>query len=286
MVWAGCNAVHTILNYMKKTIITKRSKQPGKKVAIVAGVHGNETVGCLLLDLIIEKVVPRKGTIHFIYGNPKGIEQNVRFTETNLNRNFHRDNNNASYEEKRAHELMNIFDECDAVLDLHAYNEPDLNPATFAICEPLAFSVVRALPVPVVLSGFNEIQKGSTNGYMEEREKIGIVLELGSVNNPGKYLGLAQTCLLNFLSYFDLIDSVGLLNHDQEYFKVAAVYRKNNEYFRFSKKYSSFDAVNTAEIVATDGLCEIAITEKSSILFPRENTQIGGESFWLLTKTD
>lgn len=267
---------------MKNTIITKTATKPGKTVAIFGGVHGNEKIGVTLLTALQQSLVPSRGTIHLVYGNPRAIEQNVRFTETNLNRNFIREQQPTSYEAQRAQELMDLLDNCDALLDLHAYNEPDMQVPAFAICEAPAFAAVATLPVEVVLSGFTAIQRGGSNGYMEEQGKVGVVLELGSTQNPDRHAALAHACVQNFLQYFGVLPGALADVQTQEYLRVASVHRRNSETFAFAKDYASFDAVTTGEVIATDGALQLHAAQTGRLLFPRPNAPVGAEAFWFL----
>lgn len=267
---------------MKQTIITKTAMKPGKTIAIFGGVHGNEKIGVMLIDKLIKSFEPHNGTVHFVYGNPRAIEQNMRFTETNLNRNFIKIQNPISYEEQRAQELMELLDTCDGLLDLHSYNEPDMQIPTFAICEKGSFPAVKQLPITSVLSGFNDVQKGSSNGYMEEHNKVGIVIELGSIMNPERYMDTAQACVMNFLQHFGVIKKDITDGQEQTFLEVANVHRRKNEAFKFKKKYVSFDTVKSGEVIATDGPLNLQAMSNGKILFPRYDSPIGAESFWIL----
>lgn len=275
----------TLLFYtfiMQQTVITKTADKPGKTIAIFGGIHGNEKIGVLLIDQLIQSFAPASGTVHFVYGNPRAIEQNLRFTETNLNRNLIKTQNPISYEEKRAQELMELLDGCDALLDLHAYNEEDMQVPVFAICEKPAFPVMQQLPIPTVLSGFNDVQKGSTNGYMENSNKVAVVLELGSVLHPERHMDLAKECVMNFLQYFGITEN-GTVDHTQPTFlEVASVHRRNSKLFNFTKQYASFDIVKKGEVIAHDGALQLQAARNATILFPRPDAAIGAESFWLL----
>jgi len=270
---------------MKQTIITKTAVKPGKTIAVFGGIHGNEKIGVMLIDKLIQSFEPSSGTVHFVYGNPRAIEQNVRCTETNLNRNFIKTQNPISYEEQRAQELMELLDGCDALLDIHAYNEPDMQLPTFAICEKKSYPVARKLPIPTVISGFNDIQKGSANGYMENYNKYAVVLELGSVANSERYLDLAEESAIHFLHHFDVTKrEVVSSSKQQTFFAVTSVYRRNNTVFNFQKEYVSFDAVEKGEVIANDGALALQTARDAKILFPRHDASVGSESFWVLEK--
>ena len=80
-----------------------------KQVAIVGGTHGNEFSGIYLLKKWQQTphLLARDGlTIETVFANPKGFEQNKRYLDCDLNRQFTRqdlaNNDLANYEQSRA----------------------------------------------------------------------------------------------------------------------------------------------------------------------------------------
>jgi aspartoacylase len=55
------------------------------KILIIGGLHGNEPLGINLVKQVQEI---RNPNLQAIFGNPKAIEQNVRFVQQDLNRVF------------------------------------------------------------------------------------------------------------------------------------------------------------------------------------------------------
>jgi len=266
-----------------KLITTKKSKNPGKTVAIFAGIHGDEKAGIKATEKVIKEIDLQSGTVHFVLGNPKAVKKNIRYTESNLNRDFIKTNSPKTYEQKRAQELMELLDNCDALLDLHAYKEPLGDATPFAICEPHCFEVVKKLPIKKIVSNITSFQDGSTNGYMDKHNKIGVVVELGAIETPEKYVGLGVGCIYSFLHYFSMVESRKTQKVKQDFLKVAGVHRKNVEEFSFSKKRKSFDKVEKGEVIAKDGLLNICAESDGRILFPNPNGPVGVEVFWFLT---
>lgn len=267
-----------------QSIITKKSKQAGKTVAIFAGIHGNETAGIMVVEELIKNFTPTQGTVHLVFGNPRAIAQNCRYTESNLNRDFIRTSKPKTYEQKRAQTLMNLLDSCDTLLDLHAYRTSKGTGIPFAICEPRCQAVVKKFGLPLSIAGISSFQAGSTNGYMEEQNKIGIVVELGALEKPQHFFTKGMECALAFLAHFGCaVDQAPLIKTDHtEYLKVAGVYRKNTTKFKFSRKYHSFDKVTKMETIATDSAVTISTTKPGRIMFPSANDPLGIEAFWLL----
>ncbi len=90
-----------------------------RKIVFVAGVHGNEKMPVKALT---------EAGVDFILGNPKAFDLNVRFTEEDLNASF--GTLSASYESKRAAEVLQKIHEDDLVVDLHT---TEAEPVSFVI---------------------------------------------------------------------------------------------------------------------------------------------------------
>ncbi|HMB66193.1 MAG TPA: succinylglutamate desuccinylase/aspartoacylase family protein, partial [Patescibacteria group bacterium] len=180
---------------MDQHIIKKSGGKPGKKLAVFAGVHGNEKAGVFALEKLIKNLEIEAGEVYFVYANPRAIEQDVRYTEKNLNRCFFKEAG-GSYEEKRAKELMPILDECDALLDLHASNNKEATP--FVICGEDCRDIVGIFDFDIISFGWDDIEPGSTDGYMYHQGKPGICLECGSVYQSEENFDLAYDSALRF----------------------------------------------------------------------------------------
>lgn len=102
-----------------------------KQVAVVGGTHGNEYSGIYLLKKWREspQLLSRDGlTIETVFANPKGFEQNKRYIDCDLNRQFKVDdlanNELGNYEQSRAKALNSQLGpkgdaRTDFIIDLH-----------------------------------------------------------------------------------------------------------------------------------------------------------------------
>ena len=127
-------------------------------VAIVGGVHGDEPRTAEVvedLNTIFETSQMSKhihGTIKLIIANEPALSQDVRYTETDLNRAFLGDEESELYEERLATELLEVLKDCDAVLGLHSTHSA---PPPFAITSNMNKEVNRktllSSPVDYVL---------------------------------------------------------------------------------------------------------------------------------------
>ena len=128
-------------------IVKLTSDIPGPTVALFAGSHGNERAGIYALEKLLPTLTPTKGTIYIAFTNPPAIAANERMITKNMNRCFIANNQGDSYEDKRARELMNVLDDCDALLDLHMFYDKG---KPFAICEENALQVAKLFDVAII----------------------------------------------------------------------------------------------------------------------------------------
>ena len=258
-----------------KSIIKKAGKLPGKTVAVFAGVHGNEKVGILTLKKIIKEIKITSGTVYFVFANPPAIQKNKRMVKKNLNRLFSRDIKGNAPENKRANQLMDILDQCDALLDIHSYNSKSGDQ--FAISEKRGYKVLRNMNFPIVGSGFSKLGSG-TDGYMEKQKKIGICIECGTTNKYKNFLKLAENSVYQFLTYFNCLDKkVEYSKIKQKYVRVKRMLYKKTPQFKFTKEYKDFELLPTNKPFAVDGEIKYVASKNECILFPRPDVKVGEE---------
>lgn len=83
------------------------------KIAIVGCLHGDEKIGQRTIELMQDQ------QFYYFYGNPRAMQQDVRYIDADMNRVFpgKRDGN---HEEQRAAELLQKLQDFDYVIDLHS----------------------------------------------------------------------------------------------------------------------------------------------------------------------
>ena len=263
-------------------IIKITGKKEGPTSVIMAGVHGNERCGIEALDRILPFLRIESGRVLFGYGNPRAIEMNQRFVEENLNRMFLDDgkiplNAKKSYEYQRSRFLKKYLDQADALLDIHASRTPQSQP--FIICESNAEQVARYLPVDLIVSGFDKIQPGGTDYYMNSRGKIGICVESGYINNENS-LTIAEKSIEIFLKARGHINN-DLKPRQKSYIRVYSLYKTQSDDFQLVKQFADFEAIKRDQLIARDGAKEIRAKKNSVILFARNQNRAGAEGFLL-----
>ncbi len=262
------------------TQITGTEKGPTS--IILAGVHGDEKCGVEALEKILPNLKIERGRIFVGYGSPRAIEKNQRFIEVNLNRMFKKDDllsesDKESYEYKRAQFLKKYLDQSDALLDIHASHTPMSKP--FVICEVNAKGIIEYLPVERIVSGFDEVEPGATDSYMNSIGKVGICIECGFLDDPQSEQ-IAEESIFAFLKARGHITN-NLTPKKQSYIRVYDLYMTKTNKFTLAKSFEDFEEVSKGQIIGIDGNQEIIAKEAALILFARNREMVGAEAFLL-----
>lgn len=267
---------------MEREIIERTGTSGGPTSIVMAGVHGNEKCGPEAFAHLLPTLQIESGRVLFVLGNPRAIEKNVRATEANLNRMFKSDDqlsvvDKNSYEYSRAQFLKTYLDQADALLDVHASYTPNSRP--FVICEPNASEIVGHLPVELVVSGFDAVEPGGTDYYMNSQGKIGICIECGYLGGPLS----AETAIKGIRAF---LQARGHLSSDakmrkQSYLHMYDLYFTQSDAFKLARPFLDFESVAAGELIGMDGETEIRTCKESVILFARENIARGDEAFLL-----
>jgi succinylglutamate desuccinylase len=252
----------------------------GPTSIILAGVHGDEKCGIDAFKKIVPNLRIEKGTVLFGYGNPRAIEKSVRFVDVNLNRMFKDDKylsdiEKESYEYKRAQFLKKYLSQADALLDVHASNTKDSTP--FIICEANALNISQYLPVNLQVSGFDNVEPGGTDYYMNSIGKIGICVECGYIEDP-KSTEIAAESIFAFLK------ARGHIKNDtfptkRVHIQIRDLYKTKTNNFTLSKTFKDFEQVVKDQVIGIDGSSEIKAERNGVILFARNRNQVGSEAF-------
>lgn len=267
---------------MYDDIIRLEGTQRGTTSVILAGIHGNETCGPDAFARLLPGLTIERGTVLFVYGNPTALARTARYVDTNLNRLFLNDDRLSpaqrnTYEYDRAALLKEYLGQADALLDLHASTIEDSPP--FAVCEVNAADIVSLLPVDRVVSGFDTVEPGGTDGYMNSLGKTGICVECGYTKDPTA-ADVAVESILCFLS------ARGHLTHDtaprpQTYVRMFEKYYAKTSHFTLTRNFANFEILEENETIGTDGEEVLRAPKRCIILFAHHGTCVGDEVFLL-----
>lgn len=257
-------------------------KEAGPTSVILAGVHGDERGGIEALQKLLPTLKIEKGRVFLGFGNPRAIEQNKRFTETNLNRMFKPDSmlsdeEKMSYEYSRAQFIKKYLDQADALLDLHASYVPDGKP--FIICEPIARDIVDFLPVQTVVFCFDQIQPGGTDYYMNKCGGVGVCVECGYLDDASS-VQVASESILSFLGAMGHTKSTNR-PLTRSYFSIYEMYMTKTDSFTLDKSFVDFEKILEGQLIGVDGDKEVRAQKESIVLFARDCKKVGEEAFLL-----
>ncbi|HEU0080451.1 MAG TPA: succinylglutamate desuccinylase/aspartoacylase family protein [Candidatus Paceibacterota bacterium] len=273
---------------MQKEIVgltTFHGSEPGKTVAIMAGVHGDEPCGLRALEALAKDLIVKRGTVHFLIGNPEAIKLNRRQFEWNLNRAFRPDivensltsYQRKSYERKRALEIMEVLKECDALLDIHSSMSIESTP--FIICEKSAFPIARRLPFSILSFGWDEIEPGGTDYFMSAHGKIGICIECGC-HLDSSAPAIAEKSARTFLTLMGSIDGDIPPVTKKRLIDAYRVYHPSGDFVP-AKEFADFAPLSTGELIGMDGRIPIYAGKDEVIIFCRKCNKPDDEAFIL-----
>jgi predicted deacylase len=187
-----------------------KGQHPGPKVVFMASLHGNEPAGSVaihrVLKVLLERQMPFAGEVVGIIGNIKGLNEDVRYLERDMNRMWTDDlieranhptptdgpkgpgsGAGAEWEELReAHAVIkNELDGCTQeafLVDLHT-SSADGVPFACVGDTIRNRSFTRALPIPILL-GLEEQLDGALLEYLNNRGVVTMGLEGGQHREP------------------------------------------------------------------------------------------------------
>ena len=254
------------------------SKVKGPKVCILGGVHGNEVGGVNAIKEILEndfKIL--KGEVTFVFANRKAIDQNVRFVEENLNRCFiDNKEKTGSYEEKLSLDLKEILNGCDICLDLHASSVKGTEE--FIICEKNAYEYIKEFPIKKVCGGFDKLQPGGTDSYVNRLGKVGICVECGYLTGENSK-AIAKNCIYSLLKKLRIVEFENK-ESEKEFLEVRDIYFIE-ENFGLLRSCQNFEFLKKGTLIGKDGDKEVYAKYDGFILFAhnKKKTDVDKEAF-------
>lgn len=271
-----------MFNYKEPVVL--QGPNPGKSLLIIVGVHGNESCGLKAVDFLLPTLSLESGSVTFVVGNPKAVLQNKRFIEANLNRLFREDQllskeERSSREYVQSRKLMELMKTSDALLDIHSSGTKNAIP--FAICEPHSFEIAKHLPVEIISSGWDLLEPGGTDYFMNRLNKIGICVECGHHDDQVS-VERATKSILIFLQSFGSIShtphEIGEAKKEMSLVHVSSIYKTKTD-FHPAKVFSDFEQVKTGEIIGNDGQDQIRAQGDGKVIFVRERVNPNEEAF-------
>lgn len=268
------------------------SGNPGPRAVIFSGIHGDEISGIhavekLFLDIFLEELSLRRGSLTIVRGNKEAILAEKRYIKYNLNRLFKEsypaDIDQTSYEFKRAQELKTILENCDYFLDLHS---APFAQAPFMVAEEKAVPFYSRLGIPKIMTGWSKFSGGTIGGdaenYANQCGALSATLESGSHFNKSSN-DIAYRSVRAFLVLLEMTPGELAASQPLEIVDVYAVLVKEASDFHFLGEVDNFRPLANGQAYAIQGGRELRVTEDSYLLIPMkpEETRIGEEVGYL-----
>ncbi len=255
-------------------------KQAGNVSAILVGVHGNERAGVEALEELNLHTIDA-GEVRLIVGNPKAIAEGVRFIDTNLNRLFRpeeeiNEEDKRTYEYERSREILHDIEGVDALLDIHGSNSPESEP--FCICEAHAFAYAKTFPAHRIVSGFDALEPGGSDGYMNALGGMGMCFETGYINDPQGVVR-AKEAIMAFLILRGHIAGVAPAQTPKIWVHMQSLYHTKTNDFQPEKPFADFEEVQRGACIGKDGGELVCAEDDGIVLFVRPRTRVGDEAF-------
>ncbi len=270
---------------------TFESPEPGPKVLLLGGVHGDETPGplgleALAADLEAGRIKRFKGSVTIAARvNAAALAEKKHYLDENLNRVMGREPKPGSREGALAVELAALIEAHDAVLDLHATQEPS-RPFAFLDDEsPACLSWASVLGVDWLLAGWPALYEGkgtlTTTEYATSRGKLGLTVEVSCDADPHGP-AVAKAIAHNALARLGLVAG-GILARPPRLLRLAVDQRKTAP-GSYVKKWKGFDPVAKGEPLARlDGGEILRSPVDGFMIMPHESAAIGEEWYYLAT---
>ncbi|MEQ9298104.1 MAG: succinylglutamate desuccinylase/aspartoacylase family protein [Cyclobacteriaceae bacterium] len=288
-------------------------EKEGPLVILVAGIHGNETVGIDAAKDIFRKIRDHKvhlnGRLIGILGNLQAIATNQRFLAYDLNRAWKEDYINlvseksdhfAHPEDRELKELHLTVDELLAgdtheekiLVDLHATSSDKGNFIIVPEAEA-DHDIVKALHLPVVID-MEKYLEGTLLNYYQHHGVISFAFE-------GGLIGSKEAVELHESGIWEILDTAGMISHhdheevdhyekklraisDSLPSKVKAFYRHwvdREDEFVMKPGFSNFQEIEKGQLLARDKHGPIFAPAGGMIFMPLYQDS-GNDGFFLV----
>lgn len=283
-------------------IFTFNGKTEGLAFTVLGAIHGNEKCGTRAIERTLAalkdgKIKITKGKLTLVpICNPRAYEQDVRFTERNLNRFFYPKDKPEKYEDHLDNILCPVVKDSDYLLDLHSYTTQGGAFIFFEGLDEKNIAFVKSLKIPRMIYGWatalaknNDVvdkqQAMGTTEYARENGAYSLTLECGNHYHP-RAADVGFQAILNalqFLGMAEIDDSLHIndLPDDGKYtIKMQGAHLKLRE-GEFTQDWGNLSPVKKGTIVARykDGE-EIIIPDDAMLVLPNKKAAIGHEWFF------
>lgn len=284
----------------------------GPTMVIFAGIHGNEKAGVLAAERVLHRIREEnmlfRGNVHFILGNIKALNKNVRYLDADLNRVWTRERmkeiksssfvlNTETKEQIEIYRILRNIIKNERgpyyFLDLHTTSSPSVPFITISdSLNNRKFS--SHFPVPVVL-GIEEYLEGPLLTFINDHGYIALGFEGGQHTDPASVVNceyfiwkslvhsrcLKKDQVREFKRYRDHFAKM-CCSH--QFFEISFRYElKNASDFTMRPEFENFETIHKDQLLAFHKGLEVRADQSGRIFMPLYQEQ-GEEGFFILQK--
>lgn len=300
--------------------------QPGPRLIVLGGVHGNETCGTAGIERVLAEL--DSGRLQLLRGhltllpvaNPLARRRLRREGERNLNRLFQPTPEGAApadYEARITDVLCPLLDRHDVLLDLHSFQSageafamigPRDNGGTL---EPFARATEEGqlalhLGTPRVVEGWLDIYAAGlaqrsagqppdaaalafgwgTNEYMRSRGGYGVTLECGQHDDPAAP-EVAHAAIHAALRLLGMVSAPAATPSQPELLRLVSVTDRLDDDDQFVREWATFDPVAAGEPIGLRADGRLLEAERDGfIVFPNPEAMAGTEWFYFAVRSE
>jgi succinylglutamate desuccinylase len=195
-------------------VLNLRSKNHGKNVLFIAGIHGNESapVAAMLRlhkTLSLDTSILKTGEISFLLGNPMAFLENRRCLKHNINRSIDGGVNPNDPELQRQLEIKKYFKEnnFDLIIDFHTILNGEFRLVVFEKNQSLGLPfLVQTCNIGYFANFQNQFKTGSLlSEFIGKKNTSAFGMECGN-NKSIKSISIAFDQMVGSLEYLGLIE--------------------------------------------------------------------------------
>ncbi|MCU4118888.1 succinylglutamate desuccinylase/aspartoacylase family protein [Variovorax sp. N23] len=299
------------------------STEPGPRLIVLGGVHGNETCGTVGIERAVAELdsgalTLRRGQLTLVpVANPLARRLMQREGERNLNRSFRPSEVPADYEARITNLLCPLLDRHEVLLDLHSFQSageafamigPRDNTGTL---EPFSRATEEGrlalhIGTPRVVEGWLDIYAAGlaqraggtpaddaalafgwgTNEYMRSRGGYGVTLECGQHSDPAAP-EVAHAAIHAALRLLGMVDGDAIAPPQPALLRLMSVTDRDDEEDQFVREWATFDPVAKGEPIAVRADGRVLQAERDGfVIFPNTEAQPGAEWFYFAVESD
>lgn len=267
-----------------------KGENAGPHLLLTGAVHGNEVAGSIALNKLIGlldsgEITIKSGSVTIIpICNPRAYDQDVRFTEENLNRLIRKNDNPQSYEDKIAQEFIPFIDACDYMLDIHSTHMPDDRPFSFMDENHVkCVEFAKATGMETLLVGWENVYQGedySTEAYANAQGKQALTLECG-YHKSDEAGTIAWNAIMNGLNFLGMIEPAQPVPEtDHQIFRfIDKIMAEDGD--RLAKDWKHLDPVSKGDVIYhKHGNTPVIADQDGYILIPNNEAKAGMELYY------